>query len=104
MGDLSDLELELLELCSMASNMGETTTTLDEEMLEVTPGRAAIEAALRGLVARGLMRTSRARFLGSMRLRDGRSEERDYEDDWWVVTREGRDAIGLPAPEPWRDG
>jgi hypothetical protein len=40
---LSDLERDLLECASMA---GETTTTLDEEMLENSPGRHVVEATL----------------------------------------------------------
>jgi hypothetical protein len=40
---LSDLERDLLESASMA---GETTTTLDEEMLENSPGRHVVEATL----------------------------------------------------------
>jgi hypothetical protein len=47
---LTDLERDLLECASMA---GETTTTTDEEMLESSPGRAVIEATLRGLLERG---------------------------------------------------
>jgi hypothetical protein len=43
---LTSLERELLEICSMS---GETTTTLDEEMLKVSPGRPAVDATLRGL-------------------------------------------------------
>jgi hypothetical protein len=100
---LSDLQTELLELCSMAPDMGETTTTLDEEMLEVSPGRATVEASLRGLVTRGLMTTSRATFAGGQRLRDGRFVDRVHEDDWWVVTGQGRAAIGLPPPQPFRE-
>jgi hypothetical protein len=84
---LTRLERELLELCSMA---GETTTTLDEEMLEVSPGRAAVEATLRGLLARGLLTTNRATYTG----------DRLYEDDWWDLTENGRQAIGLPPKRP----
>ena len=98
MGDLqlSDLEQELVELCSMAPNSGETTTTLDESMLQSSPGRETVEATLRGLVARGLMTTSRGVFGGVQRNRDGSTEHRVYEDDWWVVTAAGRREIGLP--------
>jgi hypothetical protein len=92
---LSDFERELLELCSNAPNMGETTTTLHEEMLSEGHDRSAVEASLRGLVAQGLMTTSRGIFGGGQRLRDGRVEHRVYEDDWWVVTNKGRAAIGL---------
>jgi hypothetical protein len=107
---LTDLERELLELASLASIGGETTTSLDEEMLEVSPGRATVETTLRGLVDRGLMRTERATFMGAMKPRDGvhaRSEahlreavDRTYEDDWWILTESGREAIGLPREGP----
>jgi hypothetical protein len=100
---LSDLERELLELCSMDVGGGETTTTLDEEMLEVTPGRAVVEATLRGLVARGLMASWRGRYVGTQRNRDGSTVERDYEDNWWPLTEQGRKAIGLPPPRPLED-
>lgn len=93
---LSDLERELLELCSEAPFMGETTTTLHEEMLSKEHDRGVVDASLRGLVARGLMTTSRGTFGGIQRLRDGHVEHRVYEDDWWIVTDEGRAAIGLP--------
>jgi hypothetical protein len=96
---LSDFERELLELCSIAPNMGETTTTLHEEMLSEDHDRSAIEAVLSNLVALGLMTTSRGIFGGIQRLRDGRVERRVYEDDWWVVTDKGRAAIGLPPPK-----
>ena len=80
---LNKLERELLELCSMS---GETTTTLDVEMLESSPGRATVEATLRNLVARGLLTTERGR------------SDRDpaHQDDWWDVTLAGRAAVGLP--------
>lgn len=92
MGDsppLTGLELELLELISMA---GEPTTVLDEEMLESSPGRATVEATLRDLLGRGLLTTERAINAGLPRRIDG---ERVYEDDWWNLTRAGRAAIGL---------
>jgi hypothetical protein len=93
---LTSLERELLEICSMS---GETTTTLDEEMLKVSPGRPAVDATLRGLAERGLMTTERGRYTGVQRSRDGRVFNRDYEDDWWDVTPAGRAATGLP-PKP----
>ncbi len=81
----------------MAAYMGETTTTLHEEMLREDLDRTVIENALRSLVARGLMTTSRATFAGAQRSRDGGVVHRVYEDDWWVVTNEGRTAIGRPS-------
>lgn len=95
---LTELERELLELCSMDVGGGESTTTLDEEMLEVTPGRSVIESTLRGLVARGLMRTFRGSYSGLQQHRDGSKVHRAYEDDWWPLTEEGRAAIGLGPP------
>jgi len=93
---LSDLERELLELCSMDTEGGETTTTLHVEMLESPPDRATLEATLRGLVERGLMRTWRGTFGGSQRNRQtGQTSHVVYEDDWWPVTDRGRAAIGL---------
>jgi len=78
-GGLTELERELLELCSMS---GETTTTLDEEMLEESPGRETVEATLRGLLARGLLSTRRGLYAGLQFTRDGsRSWHREYEDD-----------------------
>lgn len=94
--ELSKFERELLELCSVSPNMGETTTTLQEEMLSEDHERSVIEASLRSLMARGLMTTSRGIFAGTQHLRDGRFVHRGYEDDWWVVTDDGRAAIGLP--------
>lgn len=100
---LSDFERELLELCSVSPNMGETTTTLQEEMLSEEYDWPLIEASLRSLVDRGLMTVSRGTFAGVQRLRDGRVVHRGYEDDWWVVTDEGRAAIGLPPrPAGWQ--
>lgn len=91
---LSDLQRELLELCSMA---GEPTTVLDEEMLESSPGSAKLESTLRGLVEMGLMTTERAVNGGQPRRSAG---ERVYEDDWWDVTPAGRAAVGLPPKGP----
>jgi hypothetical protein len=90
---LSRLERELLELCARAPGMGETTTTLHEEMLVGIHDRRAVEASLRTLLARGLVTTSRGTFAGIQRLRSGRVAERVYEDDWWIVTEKGRAAI-----------
>jgi hypothetical protein len=89
---LTELERELLELCSMS---GETTTTLHEEMLERDHGRAAVEAALDGLALRGLLSTRRGVYDGLQRARDDptRAWHRRYEDDWWFVTAEGRRAV-----------
>jgi hypothetical protein len=93
LGPVTELERELLELCCMA---GERTVVLDEELLEVSPGRAAVDAALNSLLARGLMSTKRV-VAGSPRRSDG---SRVYEDDWWEVTPAGRAAIGLPPTLP----
>jgi hypothetical protein len=98
---LSEFERELLELCAVAPHMGETTTTLHEEMLSEEHDRSVIETSLRHLVAQGLMSTSRGTFGGVQRSRDGREEHRVYEDDWWVVTDEGRARIGLAPKRQW---
>jgi hypothetical protein len=89
---LTELEVELLALCSMS---GETTTTLHEEMLERDHDRSAVEAALHGLARRGLLSTYRGVYVGVQRARDDRSRawHRRYEDDWWQVTAEGRRAV-----------
>jgi len=98
---LSEFERELLESCSVSPNMGETTTTLEEEILTEAYDRELIEASLRSLVDRGLVMVSKGLFAGVQRLRDGSVVHRAYEDNWWVVTEEGRAAIGLP---PRRSG
>jgi hypothetical protein len=81
---LSDLERELLELCSMDAEGGETTTTLYVEMLESPPDRATLEATLRDLVVdRGLMRCWCGTFGGDQRNRwTGETSHVLYEDDW----------------------
>jgi hypothetical protein len=73
---LNDLERELLELCAVASQAGETTTSLHEEMLRERLDRRMVEASLRRLVALGLMTTSRGIFGGVQHLRDGRVVQR----------------------------
>ncbi len=83
---LSDLERKLLACLQV----GETTTALHEEMLDSPPDRATIEAALRGLVSRGLLTTERGIDLAPRGI---------YQDDWWDLTSAGRQAIGLP-PKP----
>jgi hypothetical protein len=87
---LTELDLELLELCSMSP---ETTTTLHEEMLESPLGRGLVESALRGLVERGLMLTYRGVYGGVHRPRVGLPEDRAYEDDWWELTPAGHEAV-----------
>jgi hypothetical protein len=90
------LERELLELCSMDAGGGETTTTLQVEMLESPPDRATLEATLRGLVSRGLMRRWFGTYAGGQRVRaTGQVSNVVYDDDWWPVTDAGRAAIGL---------
>jgi hypothetical protein len=67
---------------------GETTTTLDQEMLENSPGRETVEATLRDLLNRGLVTTERGPHLAS--------SGEVFDDDWWDLTPAGRAAIGLP--------
>jgi hypothetical protein len=114
--DLTELERELLELCSMDAGGGETTTTLYVEMLRSPPDRATLEATLRGLVERGLMQTWPGVYGGDQRDRTtGETSHVVYEDDWWPATDAGRAAIGLrpraeavkerwmnPSSGPWR--
>jgi hypothetical protein len=87
---LTELDLALLELCSMSP---ETTTTLHEEMLESPLDRGLVESALRGLVDRGLMLTYRGVYGGVHRPRAGPPEHRVYEDDWWELTPAGHEAV-----------
>jgi hypothetical protein len=63
---------------------GEATRVLDEEMLEHSPGRAAVETALRELLELGLVTTVRDVYAGPLGV---------FEDDWWDVTPAGRKAI-----------
>jgi hypothetical protein len=110
--NLDGLERELLDICGVS---GETTTRLDEEMLDSSPGRATVEAALRSLVARGLMTTVRGTDSGLATSRLGIDRSQPYEDDWWDATEAGRAAVGLrptaeavevswlnPSKGPWR--
>jgi hypothetical protein len=121
---LTDLDRELLEAVSWGgSRFGVATDCVDEELLESSPGRAAVEEALRSLVARGLIRAERTSGSLTLRPRDGihplselgerNTVHRQYEGDWWILTEAGRAAIGLPPAEvreswmnpssgPWR--
>jgi len=112
---LSDLERELLERVSIGGlRFGVSPVCLDEELLESSPGRAAVEATLRSLRARGLVRSEWAAGGLTLRPRDGihplsevaerKTVHREYEGDWWILTEPGRAAIGLPPPsvhESW---
>lgn len=54
--DLTNFERELLHAVSWGgSRFGVATDMVDEELLEESPGRAAVESALRSLCARGLV-------------------------------------------------
>src|SRR5437588_187320 len=69
---LTDLETELLDAVSVGgSRFGVATDSVDEELLEESPGREAVEVTLRSLRARGLLRSERSRGSLSMRPRDG---------------------------------
>lgn len=94
MACLSDLEGELLELCVEVSQMSATTTSLNEKLMSNDCDRSVVEAALCGLVAQGLMITSRRVVAGREPSRDGCAG--GDSEDWWVVTAEGCAAIGLP--------
>jgi len=106
---LSDLERELLERVSIGgTRFGVSPVCLDEELLESSPGRAAVETILLGLLVRGLVRSEWAAGGLTLRPRDGihplsevaerRTVHREYEGDWWILTDAGRAAIGLPPP------
>jgi hypothetical protein len=91
---LTSLERELLELCRMS---GETTRSLDKEVLGSSPGRGELETVLHGLVARGLMTTKRGVYAGVERSNAGSPAARvTYEDDWWDVTAAGRAVLEEP--------
>jgi hypothetical protein len=107
---LTDLERELLEAVSVGgSSFGVATDCVDEELLESSPGRTAVERALRELAARGLVRGERSWGSLTLRPRDGihplseigqrKTVHRDYDGDWWILTEAGRAAIGLGPPE-----
>lgn len=107
---ITELERELLEAVSIGgSRFGVATDCVDEELLEESPGRAAVETALRSLLARGLVRTERSWGSLTLRPRDGihplseagtrKTIHRDYEGDWWIMTHAGWAALGVPPPE-----
>lgn len=112
---LSELERELLERVGIGgSRFGVSTVCLDEELLESSPGRAAVETTLLDLLARGLVSSEQSSGSLTLRPRDGihplsevaerKTVQRDYEGAWWILTEAGRAAIGLPPPivrESW---
>lgn len=105
---LTSLQRELLEMIGSFGSpyFGVSSVAFDEELLESSPGRAVIEATLRELVVRGLVRSEQASSVLTLRPRDGirRLSEadkrpairRDYEGKWWILTDAGRGAIGMP--------
>lgn len=104
--DLTELEQELLDRVSIGgARFGVALDCLDEELLERSPGRGAIEVSLRALAERGLVRSEWASGSLTLRPRDGihplsevaqrKTVHREYDGDWWVLTEEGRRAIGL---------
>jgi hypothetical protein len=121
---LTDFERELLQVVAIGgSRFGVATDCVDEELLESSPGRAAVEQTLRGLVERGLVWSERSESVLTLRPRDGihplaeaaerNTVHREYEGEWWILTEAGRAAIGLGPPEvkqswinpssgPWR--
>jgi hypothetical protein len=102
---LTALERELLELCYLDAEGGEPTTKLYAE-LQSPPDRATLEATLRSLVDRGLMKRWRGTYVGVERdRRTGEVTDVEYEDDWWPVTDVGRAAIGVrPRAETVKKG
>ncbi|HEX4484378.1 MAG TPA: hypothetical protein VH081_11410 [Solirubrobacteraceae bacterium] len=109
--DLSDFERELLDRVSIGgSRFGVALDCLNEELLDSSPGRAAIERALGELLSRGFVRSeSSSPSSLTLRPRDGvhplseaaqrKAITREYNGDWWILTEAGRAAIGLPPPE-----
>ncbi len=106
--ELSAFERELLERVGIGgARFGVALDCLDEELLECSPGREAIETALRALLDRGLVRSEWSWGSLTMRPRDGvhplsevgkrRTVHREYEGHWWILTDAGRSAIGLPS-------
>jgi hypothetical protein len=104
--DLTDLERELLERVSIGGpRFGVALDCLNEELLERSPGREAIEIGLRALKERGLVRSVWSSGSLTLRPRDGihplsevaqrKTVHREYDGDWWVLTDGGRRAIGL---------
>jgi hypothetical protein len=107
--ELSDFERELLELLELGGSwFGVATASLDEELLAISPGAAAIEAVMGELCDRGLVRSELSAGSLSLRPRSGVDSEhderavvhREFEARWWILTDEGRAAIGLPAAAP----
>src|SRR2546421_2970086 len=105
---LTDLERAILDAVSIGGpRFGVATDCVDEELLEASPGRAAVEENLRGLRARGLVRSEWSWGSLTMRPVDGihtlsqsakrKTVHREYEGEWWILTEAGRAAIGLPA-------
>lgn len=108
--DLTELERELLERVSVGgARFGVALDCLDEELLERSPGREAIETSLHALRERGLVRSEPSWGSLTLRPRDGihplseaaqrRTVHREYNGDWWILTDDGRRAIGLPRPK-----
>ena len=95
--ELSELERELLGLCSMA---GEPTTVLDEEMVASSPGRGELELVLQGLVGRGLMTKARAINAGDPRRLTGSGSMKRLVG--CHLGRSSRDRLGAPqgVPQP----
>jgi hypothetical protein len=104
--DLTEFERELLERASIGgARFGVALDCLDEELLERSPGRKTIETSLRSLGERRLVRSVWSSGSLTLRPRDGihplsevaqrQTVHREYEGDWWVLTDEGRRAIGL---------
>jgi hypothetical protein len=112
---LTEFERELLDAVGIGgSRFGVATDSLDEELLETSPGRAVVEETLRRLDARGLVRSERSWGSLTLRPRDGTHSlseadkrptvHRAYEGDWWIITDAGWAALGVPPPtsvESW---
>jgi hypothetical protein len=99
---ITEMERELLDaLLGGGSRFGRPVPLLEEALeTKPSPGRAAIEATLRGLRARNLVRSEWSQSILTLNRGDGESVAQEYEGDWWIITDAGRAALGLP---PWAE-
>lgn len=84
---LDETEEEILALC-LDTGGGPMTALI--RFSDV--GRNELQPILDRLVDRGLLRHERGWYAGPTPNEDG---ELIYEDDYWVVTEDGRSALGL---------
>jgi hypothetical protein len=99
---IAEMERQLLDaLLGGGSRFGRPVPLLEEALeTEPSPGRAAIEATLRGLRARNLVRSEWSHSVLTLNRGDGESVAQEHDGEWWIITDAGRAAIGLP---PWAE-